>query len=94
MYATSGCKLNLHLCVDAVAATFDDIASRKFGEKFVTFAPNLVAVALCFDWLNFAQTCAVALCVVGEILRLNGRFCGGCGKFGAEIYGGCEEIWW
>ena|GEM_PF-5847227 len=94
MYATSGCKLNLHLCVDAVAATFDDIASRKFGEKFVTFAPNLVAVALCFDWLNFAQICVVALCVVGEILRLNGRFCGGCGKFGAEIYGGCEEIWW
>ena len=35
-------------------------------------------VALCFDWLNFAQTCAVALCVVGEILRLNRQFCGGC----------------
>ena len=34
----------MHLCVDAVAVTFDDIASRKFGEKFVTFAPNLVAV--------------------------------------------------
>ena len=42
------------------------------------FASNLVMVALCFDWLNFAQTCAVALCVVGEILRLNRQFCGGC----------------
>ena len=57
-----------------------------------------MTVTLCFDWLNFAQICAVALCVVSEILRLNGRFCGGCvavvKKFGAEIYGGCEEIWW
>ena len=48
-----------------------------------------MAVALCFDWLNFAQICVVALCVVGEILRLNGRFCGGCvavvKKFGGEF---------